>query len=108
MFGPGGNPFEGQQQEQFGGPLAGLDDQVVSVLNAADQRHVYIPGNQFGPVITLPRPQAGYQAAGYRPAAPPYTGQHRSGERLTGPSGLIVVIILLVLALVTVTLIALA
>jgi hypothetical protein len=66
-----GNP--GGQQNQFGGPLADIEQQVSGVLNSADTNHLYIPAGPGG-IIQLPRPQGGY---------PVYTGSHRPGERLT-------------------------
>lgn len=70
MFGLGGDPF--QQQEQFGGPLAGVQDSIASVLNAADQNHVYIPTGQVNPIVAVPRnfPPAMYRQGQYPAPAP--------------------------------------
>ena len=37
-----------------GGPMAGLQDQVAGVLNAADQHHIYVPG-PGGAMLQYPR-----------------------------------------------------
>jgi hypothetical protein len=80
MFGFGGDPDQGQQApwSTGPGPLGDLQNQVASVLNSADQNHVYVPTGPGNPIITLPRPQVGYRAT-----APYYSGQHRPVERLT-------------------------
>jgi hypothetical protein len=85
MFGFGGDPFQGQQASCSAGPgpLGDIQNHVASVLNAADQNHVYVPTGPGNPIITLPRPETGYRAAGYKQAAPLHNRQHRSAERLT-------------------------
>jgi hypothetical protein len=109
MFGTGRDPYQGQQGP-WGvgpGPLGDLQNQVASVLNSADQNHVYVPTGPGNPIITLPRPQADYRAAGYRPAAPMYSGQHRPVGRATTPPGWTVACLLLAAALIVTIVVAL-
>jgi hypothetical protein len=92
MFGIGGDPFGGQQQEQFGGPLGDIEQQVSGVLNSADQHRIYIPAGPGG-IITVPRPRA---LGGYRTASPVSPGGPRTQS--TGSRGWTAVVFLIMLA----------
>lgn len=75
-------------QESAGGPLAGMQDSIASVLNASDQSHVYIPTGEANPIVTVPgtsRPRCTASVA-----AAPLPGRlcdSRQGPSFSWPSG---------------------
>jgi hypothetical protein len=90
VFGIGGDPYQGQPtpwDASGGGPLQNLQGEVASVLNGnGTGSRLYIPLGPGQPVAQIPNPalfQPYRPTAQYRPAAPLYTGQHRSAVRLT-------------------------
>ena len=78
MFGIGQDPFQ-QQPGMEGGPLAGLQGDVASVLNAAgDRPRVYISGGPGQAVFQAPNPERWQmQQCGYRPQAQASSGPAR-------------------------------
>jgi hypothetical protein len=89
VFGFGGDPYQGQQAPWAvsPGPMGDIQNQVASVLNGnGTGSRLYIPLGPGQPVAQIPNPalfQPYRLTAQYRPAAPVYSGQHRSAVRLT-------------------------
>jgi hypothetical protein len=78
-----GEPHQ-QQPGAEGGPLAGLQEQVAGVLNAAgNENRVYIPAGDSEPIFQAPNPQRIF-LGGYWATPAPVSPQPPGG-RPTGP-----------------------